>query len=46
VAVLVLAVREAILLEEPTGAALAFVVELGTLVDVLACEIDDPSLRG
>ena len=42
----VLTVREAILLEEPAGAALAFVVELGTFVDVFVSEIDAPSFRG
>ncbi len=34
------------LIEEPVGAAFAFVVEFGTLLDFLVCEINDPSLRG
>jgi hypothetical protein len=42
----VFTVREAILLEEPAGAALAFVVELGTLVDVFVGKIDAPSFCG
>jgi hypothetical protein len=39
VALKVLEVVEAVFLEEPTRAALAFVVPLGVFIDLLACKI-------
>jgi hypothetical protein len=47
VAVLVLAVREAVLLEKPLGAtSTTFVVPFGPFVNVLACKIGCPRLHG
>jgi hypothetical protein len=42
----VLAVQEAVLLEEPPGAGVTFVILFGPLVDVLVCKIGCPCLVG